>query len=62
MVPHLGHWFRVALTTFISCIAVYDIFTDGLGGTSTWLYMASAALLIEAVTVEDVRIWRREQT
>lgn len=62
MVPHLGHWFRVALTTFISCIAAYDIFTDGLGERSTWLYIASAALLIAAVTVEGVQIWPCEET
>ena len=61
MAPNLGHWFRVALATFISCIAVYEIFTDGQGEISTWFYAASAALLITAVSVGGVRIWRREQ-
>ena len=38
MVPHLGHWLRVALATFLSCITVYEIFTDGLGETSSWFH------------------------
>ena len=62
MVPHLSHWLRVALATFLSCIAVYEIFTDGLGETSTWLWVADAALMISAAVIEGVRIWRGEPT
>ena len=60
MIPHLGHWIRVALATFFCCIALYETTSDGLGETSTLLWLAAAAIWVIVVAIEGARIWRRK--
>ena len=57
----LGHWAKVALATFLCCIAVYETATHGLGELSTWLYVAAAALMVFVVAWEAGRIWRGKE-
>ena len=61
MIPHLGHWIRVALSTLFCCIALRETAIDGLGETATVLWMAAAATWVVVVAIEGAQIWRRKE-
>ena len=61
MIPHAGHYVRMALVTLFSCIAAYATFTGGLEGWTTWAYLSVATLSGFYVTIETVRIWQRKE-
>lgn len=50
----IRHWFMLALAKFFFCLFVYQVVDDGLGETSTWLWLAAAGLMIAAVVLEVV--------
>ena len=57
---HLGHYLRVSLATFWTCIEAWETFQNGFLQLETLLWWAAAVIMALAVAVEGVRIRRRQ--
>ena len=53
---HFGHYFRVALATFFTRIAVWETFQNGFLATHVLLWWAAATVWVIVVTIEAVRV------
>ena len=57
---NFGHYLRVGLATFWTCIAAWETFHNGFLQLETLLWLAAAVIMTLAVVVEGVRIRRRQ--
>ena len=55
---HFGHYFRVGLATFFTCIAVWETLQNGFLHLHVLLWWAASVIIVLAVVVEGVRIRR----
>ena len=58
---HCGHYARVGLATFFTCVATWETLQNGFLATPVLLWWLAAAMWVVAVVVEGVRIRRRER-
>ena len=53
-----GHYLRVGLATFFTCIAVWETFQNGFLQLHVLLWWAAAVIIVLAVIIEGGRIGR----
>ena len=61
MIPHLGHYVRVGLATFFTCIAMYETLQNGPTATHVLIWWAAVVCWIVVVVIQGVRIWRKKE-
>ena len=57
---NFGHYFRVGLATFWTCIAVWETFQNGFLQLHLLLWWAAAAIIVLTVVVEALQVRRRQ--
>ena len=58
---HFGHYVRVGLATFFTCIAVYETAQNGLMATHVLIWWAAVIAWVTVVTIEGVKIRRGKE-
>ena len=56
---HLGHYVRVGVAAFFTCIAVWETFENGIQSNHVQIWWAAASMWIVAVATETVMIGRQ---
>ena len=56
-----GHYVRVGLATFFTCVAAWETLQNGFLATHVLLWWLTAAMFVVAAVIEGVRIRRRER-
>ena len=58
---HSGHYVRVGLATFFTCVAAWETLQNGFLATHVLLWWLTAAMFVVAAVIGGVRIRRRER-
>ena len=58
---HFGHYVRVGLATFFTCIAVYETAQNGFMATHVLIWWAAVVAWVTVATIEGVKIRRGKE-
>ena len=61
LLQHCGHYVRVGLATFFTCVAAWETLQNGFPAAHVLLWWLAAAMFVVAAVIEGVRIRRRER-